>query len=254
MDTVDSTVDRVIVALDMSSVVAANDILRQLSKASIGPRRIKVGSIAAHRGLSAIHDLGWESKLVFWDHKYHDIPATVGNYVSSIICHGIGMISLHCEGGEQMLKAASVAAGKNGGSSSRLVGITVLSSDGGDAPAVAREVIERAKMSADCGLGHVTVPPSALGLVREYIPDTLKIIVPGIRPAWYRDSDNSLRKQDHKEPLTPSRAIELGADYIVIGRPICSPPEGISPLEAWSMIIQELKEYSTSKEKQEGCR
>jgi len=158
----------------------------------------------------------------------------------------VQMLTLHCLGGRDMLRAA-VAAAHSMPYRPLLLGVTVLTSL--DATALANElqvkpsltdyVVHLARMAQDCGLDGVVASPHEIAAIRAACPH-VRIITPGIRPAWATEGDQ-------RRVMTPVDALRAGADYLVIGRPITSPPSAIGdPATAATRIVAELEQYSVN--------
>jgi len=228
--------DRIFVALDTPALDLAIS-LAGLLEGHIGG--VKVGkeffTSQGPEGVAAISALGLP---VFLDLKFHDIPATVAAAVKAALPLKPFMLNVHASGGEAMMKAAIKAAGL--GSISRrplVVAVTVLTSMGDDDLAAIgvdglanAQVMRLAALAKRCGLdGVVCSALEAEDLRKELGPD-FKLVVPGIRPDW-------AATDDQKRITTPAEAIALGADYLVIGRPIIAASD---PVAAAKRIADEL--------------
>lgn len=156
---------------------------------------------------------------VFADAKLHDIPNTVANSAAKLSKAGADIISVHASGGIEMIKAALQHKGK-----SKIIAITILTS--------LKKADNFLKLVADAEKANVD------GIVcstheLKYVKNSSFIkIVPGIRPSWYNIKD------DQSRMATPQEAINLGADFIVIGRPILNSG---NPRKAVLRILGELK-------------
>jgi orotidine-5'-phosphate decarboxylase len=177
---------------------------------------------------------------IFLDLKLHDIPATVERAVRSAAAHNVRFLTVHCAGGEAMLKAAVNGAGKSG---LQILGVTVLTSLGPDDHreelgyrkdlTVKDLVVTRAGMAENAGCAGVVCSGEELTRIHEHIANVMTV-VPGIRPA-----DNAVRNDDQKRAMTPKQAIQAGADYLVVGRPI---RDAADPKAAAQRIVQEISE------------
>lgn len=153
---------------------------------------------------------------VFADPKYHDIPNTVANRVAKMAKAKPYFITVHASGGVKMLRAAVDNAGE-----SKILAVTVLTSLNEEdthlalgAPVKAK-VLEYARYAVLAGVHGIVCSAKELEFLSKYKElDSLIKVTPGIRPLWYQPAD------DQKRTMTPAEAIELGADYLVIGRPI----------------------------------
>lgn len=153
---------------------------------------------------------------VFADAKLHDIPNTVGNSVARLSRAGADMITVHGSGGIEMMKAAKQSAGE-----SKILAVTILTSAGTDQ----RKATKIARDAILAGLDGVVCSGSdLLSIERVSGSKALIKVVPGIRPNWYK------KKDDQKRTVTPKEALKLGADHLVIGRPILNAKDPIRAL------------------------
>lgn len=221
--------NNVIVALDGMSRSEALALAKELSGHVWG---FKVNDLLLDCGVEIISEL---SALggVFADPKLHDIPNTVKNSVAKIAAAGADLITVHGSAGPDALQAAVSACGN-----SKILAITVLTSHSAEtAKAVFRTSIEEAvlafaKSAAESGVHGVVCSPKELGLLSEFEPaKKLLKVTPGVRPEWYQKAD------DQSRVMTPKEAVSLGADYLVIGRPIAADAE---PVKAADRINEEL--------------
>jgi orotidine-5'-phosphate decarboxylase len=173
--------------------------------------------------------------------KLHDIPNTVGEAVKVAVKHGTHMLTLHASGGREMMEiavdSAKKEAEKEGTDKPLLLAVTILTSLKDDMlreigmPAdTFTQVLTLAKLAQEAGVDGVVCSPQEIEIIRKEIGKDLLIIVPGIRPSW-------AVAHDQKRIMTPSLAVQKGADYLVIGRPIIAAP---SPQEAFLKILDEL--------------
>ena len=162
---------------------------------------------------------------VFADAKLHDIPNTVANSVRRLSRAGADMITVHASGGMGMMKAAKRNAGQ-----SKILAVTVLTSREADF----RKAVKLAHESIKANVDGIVCSGSDLLAIRK-IPRSkfLLKIVPGVRPSWYK------KKDDQKRIITPEKALESGADYLVIGRPILNAKD---PIKAIMDIQTSIKE------------
>ncbi|MDP3730979.1 MAG: orotidine-5'-phosphate decarboxylase [bacterium] len=140
---------------------------------------------------------------VFADAKLYDIPNTVANSVRRLSAVGADMITVHASGGIEMMRAAKENAGH-----SKILAVTVLTSFKGSQNKI---VLKLAREAEKAGLDGIVCSGHELKYVSK-LP--LLKVVPGIRPKGYN------RKDDQKRTVTAEEAVKLGADYLVIGRPI----------------------------------
>ena len=143
------------------------------------------------------------------------------------------MLTIHLSGGSDMIRAATMARADN----MSLLGVTILTSateqtlrEIGVASKVGDQVLRLARLGVEAGIDGVVASPHEIKKVRAEFGDKIKIAVQGIRPIWAEPGDQ-------KRFMTPRQALEAGADYIGIGRPITAHPQ---PSEAVAKILQEL--------------
>ena len=226
--------DKIIVALDVATGERALDLVRKLRVASVS--RFKVGlQLYIAAGPKIVREIVQSGAKVFLDLKLHDIPNTVASAVKSALDLGVEMLTIHLSGGEAMVRAAVDAAGGR----TMILGVTVLTSHTGETltsigvnEALEAHVIRLAKLGVTCGVGGLVASPKEAAVLRRQIPNNLRIVTPGIRPAWAAAADQ-------KRITTPRAAIDAGADYLVIGRPIIADPD---PSAAVQRVAAELGE------------
>lgn len=210
---------KLIVALDVSEKEKALSLVRELSPyADI----FKVGPILFIKEgkeiVKSIKDLG---KEVFLDLKFHDIPATVQRAVESARDIGVYSLTLHSEGGKEMMCAASSVPGRP-----KLWAVTVLTSQ----KAKPEDVVKRAKLAKDAGINGVIASPLEIEEIRKACGKDFSVVTPGIRIQETQD--------DQKRVATPLSAVKAGADFIVVGRPII---EDSNPAEIAKRISEEIE-------------
>lgn len=212
---------KLIVALDVDTYAEAAALVTALSPVV---EVFKVGSQlftrVGPRMLDCIHAAG---RQVFLDLKFHDIPNTVAKAVGAAAAHKVFLLTVHASGGADMLQAAAQVAGRP-----KIVGVTVLTSVGGDVQA---EVLSRAQLCQAAGLDGVVASPQELPALRAKFGAEFLIVTPGIRPAWAAAGDQ-------KRIMTPAEAVAAGASYIVVGRPIIAAPD---PATAASRVMAEMR-------------
>lgn len=232
--------DRLIVALDVSTMEQMKDIVGTLGDAvSFYKVGMELFYAAGEDTVAYLRDCG---KSVFLDLKLHDIPNTVAQGVKSLTRLGANLITIHGQGGAVMLKAAADAAREAteelGVERPKLLAITVLTSFddttwsgiGGQLP-IADQVRRLALLAKDAGVDGVVASPLEAKLIREACGDDFLIVTPGIRPAF-------AAANDQKRIATPSSALRDGASRLVIGRPIT---KADNPREAVRMILEEME-------------
>jgi orotidine-5'-phosphate decarboxylase len=222
--------DRLIVALDVSSVAAAEAMVERLGDAVLF---YKIGyQLAFAGGLSFAETLIRGGKKVFVDLKLHDIGNTVAKGVESVAKLGATFLTVHAY--PQTMHAA-VDARK--GSGLRILAVTVLTSyDDADLAAAGYDftvpelVAERAAQARDIGVDGLVCSAEEAERLRGIASTGMVLVTPGIRPA-------GADKGDQKRIMTPAAAIAAGADYLVVGRPVVAAPD---PKAAAEAIIQEI--------------
>ena len=203
-------------------------------------------------GFQALDTLGnecfpWFSQngySVFVDLKFHDIPNTVARDVGTMAKHGAQMINMHAAGGLEMMQAARDSADDAAYDADIprpiLLGVTLLTSidevnfqqNFGSHRQLTDQVVYLAQLAQEAGLDGVVASPLEIEPIRKACGNNFVIVTPGIRPTWAESGDQ-------RRITTPAEAIQRGADYIVVGRPII---EADDPLEATEMILDEMRE------------
>ena len=206
--------ERIIVALDVPTSVAALDLVRRLSP---HPGLFKIGlqlyTAAGPDIVRAVRDLGGR---VFLDLKLHDIPNTVGRAVESANSLGVEMLTLHLSGGRAMIEAAVRAATPE----LLLLGVTILTSvdeatlhEVGVGSSVADQVLKLANLGVESGIRGLVASAKELLPLRTAFGKQITLVTPGIRPI-------GAEPNDQRRALTPADALKAGTDFLVIGRPI----------------------------------
>jgi orotidine-5'-phosphate decarboxylase len=221
--------DKIIVALDVPSQKEAMQLVTELHSSVA---MFKVGlQLYTAAGAGIVGGISLVSR-VFLDLKLHDIPNTVGKAVESAGTRGVEMLTIHLSGGSEMIRAATAAKGK-----ALILGVTVLTSaneqtlrETGISDTIDGHVLRLAKMGVENGIDGVVASPHEIKTLRAEFGNRIKIVVPGIRPSWSEAGDQ-------KRFMTPRQAIEAGADYLVIGRPITAHK---NPREALEKILAEI--------------
>jgi len=230
--------ERIIVALDVSSLDELAELVDQL-KDCVGMFKIGI-NLYTRFGPKAVQAVKKEGAKVFLDLKYNDIPEQVGGAAKEAGNLGVYFFTVHASGGARMM----VKAAENKGES-KILAVSVLTSLTRNESVVIYgslpefKVIEFARMAVAVGIEGLVCSPQelkALNSEREIFSGFKRLlkVTPGIRPSW-------AASQDHARIATPLEAIKLGADYLVIGRPITRPPKNIgSPRNAAEKIIEEI--------------
>jgi orotidine-5'-phosphate decarboxylase len=229
----DGGAGRVLVALDVGSAAEALALADQL-RGSVGGFKIGKQLFTAE-GPAVVRALADRGDRVFLDLKFHDIPNTVAGAVSSAIATGAWMINVHASGGRAMMQAAAEAAAATATRLGRVrplvIGVTVLTSldeaalrETGVGVPIRDQVVNLATLAQSAGLDGVVASPLEIADIRHACGDRFAIVTPGIRPDG-RASAVGDRQDDQARTLGPRDALEAGAHYLVIGRPITSAPD-----------------------------
>ena len=223
--------DKLIIGLDVPSVEEARSVVQRIGDAGTF---YKIGyQLAYAGGFEFARELIGQGKKVFLDLKLHDIGNTVEAGVRSVARLGATFLTVHAY--PQTMRAA--VAGK-AGSSLKILAVTVLTSyddqdlvEAGYAPVTAAELVaRRAGQARDLGIDGIVCAATEAERVRAVVgPDRL-IVTPGIRPAG---SDAG----DQKRVVTPAQGIRLGADHLVVARPIV---KAADPRAAAEAIVREI--------------
>ena len=205
-----------VVALDVSDIDMAEGLARRL-EGHVGLCKVGLELFAAH-GPAAVPRIR-RFAPVFLDVKLHDIPTTVEGAARNCARMGIAMITVHALGGEAMVAAAVRGATQGaelaGLDAPTIIAVTVLSSLAGEGLASPASLAYEATAA---GAGGVVVSGEDVSQVREVLGPQACLVVPGIRPA--RSNGH-----DQVRVLTPTEAVERGADYLVLGRAITGSPD-----------------------------
>lgn len=240
--------DKIIVALDVPTVgeaVSLADTIGEVGALKVGLELIT--SCGAPQAVTALSKKG----RVFLDAKFKDIPNTVAGAARAAVRAGAWMFNLHAMGGADMMKAAKEAAEdeaeKLNVKRPLIIAVTLLTSidaeaarsvgfDSVNSESVIKSLVVRlAVLAKSAGLDGVVASPEEIEPIKKACGADFLVVTPGIRPKWSASNDQ-------KRITTPAEAIKRGADYIVIGRPITSPPKEVGgPREAIIAIIKELE-------------
>jgi orotidine-5'-phosphate decarboxylase len=224
--------DKIIVALDLAT---KEEALALVAKLRGHISLFKAGSqLYTAAGPEIVRELIAGGSKVFLDLKFHDIPSAVARAVKSAVDLGVAMATIHLSGGEAMIRAAVEAAGNK----TLLLGVTVLTSQTdetlesiGVTDRLDDQVLRLANLGMKSGVKGFVASAREAAMLRAEFGDAITIVTPGIRP---RASDAA----DQKRVTTPRQAIDAGADYLVIGRPITADRD---PAAALQRILAEFK-------------
>ncbi|MGB9476513.1 MAG: orotidine-5'-phosphate decarboxylase [Candidatus Udaeobacter sp.] len=223
--------DRIIVALDVPTQKPALELVGKLrDRISF----FKIGlQLYTAEGPEIVRAVSSTGSKVWLDLKLHDIPNTVARAVESANRLGAQVLTIHLSGGSEMIRAAIAARSEN----MLLLGVTVLTSSTeetlreiGIQDKVEDQVLRLAKLGVEAGIDGVVASPHEIETLRREFGDRIKIVVPGVRPNWSTAGDQ-------KRVMTPREALQAGADYLVVGRPITAHR---NPSEAAEKILAEI--------------
>jgi len=230
--------EKIIIALDVGTKREALALAELLGEARI----FKIGlELFTAEGPALLEETVRVGKRPFLDLKFHDIPNTAAGAVRSATRNDAHMLTLHTSGGKEMMAAAARAAQEESARSGKgrpiLLGVTVLTSLKdeelrviGFGHGVADQVLRLAVLAKDAGLDGVVCSPHEIEIIKKECGRDFLVVTPGIRPSW-------AAAQDQKRIMTPAEALQKGADYLVIGRPITG---AASPGEAFLRVLAEI--------------
>jgi orotidine-5'-phosphate decarboxylase len=212
----------IIAALDVPTVQQALELAQQLAPV-VGA--FKIGKeLFTSAGPDIVRRVRDTGASVFIDLKFHDIPNTVAKAVAAAVRLDVQMLTIHASGGSEMMRAAEQAAQQTAAQLGRpaplVLGVTVLTSQdsntlaelGGETD-VAKQVERLALLAAKSGLRGLVCSPLEIVALRRILPPQMQLVTPGIRTG-------AEKADDQKRTLTPREAINAGASWLVIGRPI----------------------------------
>ena len=231
--------DKIIVALDVETPEAAAAWSARLKK-EVG--YFKIGKqLFTAAGPDVVRRIKADGGKVFLDLKFHDIPNTVAAAAVEAVRLGVDMLNVHALGGLEMMQKAAEAvkeeALNRGGERPLLIAVTILTSmneealsEAGISTPLAEEVRRLALLAKKAGLDGVVASPMEIRLIKEACSEAFLVVTPGVRPSF-------AAKNDQRRVMTPAEAVNAGADYLVIGRPITAAED---PESAVSRIVEEM--------------
>lgn len=235
--------DQLIVALDVSNLKEAKILVQTLSPVV---KIFKIGKeLFTACGPSVVEMVQASNAKVFLDLKFHDIPNTVAGACAAATRLKVFMLNVHASGGSKMMEAAAKSvdqvSAELGLAKPCLLGVTVLTSmnesdliEVGVEKKVSDQVEHLARLAKKSALSGVVASPHEIELIRKVAGKDFVIVTPGVRPLWAASGDQ-------KRVMTPSEAIQKGANFIVVGRPITQSKD---PLAAAEKILEEIKTTS----------
>lgn len=216
--------DQLLVALDVDNGRRALTLADTLAGVAGG---FKIGHrLFTAEGPAIVRAVVERGHRVFLDLKYHDIPNTVATAVAEAALLGVWMVNVHASGGSRMMRAAAdaarEAAARTNVPAPLVIGVTVLTSlnaealvETGVVSPLLDQVLKLARLAQTSGLDGVVASPQETALIRRECGASFAIVTPGIRGG----ASASVR-DDQERTLTPAEAIQAGASYLVVGRPI----------------------------------
>ena len=235
--------DQLLIALDVETKAQALALADALGDVAGG---FKIGSrLFTSEGPDVVRAVVSRGYRVFLDLKFHDIPNTVATAVAAATSLGVWMVNVHAAGGVKMMQAARDAAHETAGRESVkapiVIAVTVLTSMSAQALAevgvqapVLDHVSHLAGLAKSAGLDGVVASPQETALVRQRCGPGFTIVTPGIRGGGAATSGTD----DQERTMTAAGAIDAGASYIVVGRPIIAAAD---PRQAAETIASEMK-------------
>jgi len=233
--------DRLVLALDVDDKETALGLVEQLEE-YVGVFKVGV-QLFTGEGPEIVRCLREKGKKVFYDAKYHDIPTTVARAGKMAVRLGAYIYNVHTLGGYEMMRMTVEETGKEaqklGVEKPLVLGVTVLThldqgmlKEVGIEQSLKEEVVNLAKLAQRAGLEGVVSSPREIRFIREACGDDFLILTPGIRPCWAEGNEQ-------RRSMTPGEALEAGADFIVIGRPILQADD---PAGAAQRVLREMEE------------
>jgi orotidine-5'-phosphate decarboxylase len=227
-------VDQLLVALDVDTVDDARRLADRL-RGFVGGFKIGSRLFTSH-GSRFVEELVGRGDRVFLDLKFHDIPNTVACAVGAAARLGVWMVNVHASGGLDMMRAAREAADEEAArvlqSPPLVIAVTVLTSIGentlsdiGVTESLADHVVRLATLAQSAALDGVVASPHEIVLIRAQCGERFAIVTPGIRGL-------ADLKGDQTRTESAQAALEAGASYIVVGRPIIAAPDPRAAAEA----------------------
>ena len=224
---------RLFIAIDTPDVERAAALARTVGDAA----GIKLGlEFFAANGPAGVERVRRPGQALFLDLKFHDIPNTVAGAVRSALALAPDLLTIHAGGGRAMMEAARAAC-ENAKDRPALIGVTVLTSLGdadlaatGQTGPAADQALRLSRLARDAGLDGAVCSAHEIGLLKAELGAGFRLVVPGLRPAGAEAGDQA-------RVMTPGQAARLGADWLVVGRPVTAAPD---PAAALARILGEI--------------
>jgi orotidine-5'-phosphate decarboxylase len=230
----------IIIALDVPTAELALKLAKEIAPV-VGAFKIG-GELFTAAGPDIVKKIRALGASVFLDLKFHDIPNTVAKAVASAVRLDVQMLTIHTSGGSEMMNAAEESAQQTanqaGLNAPLVLGVTVLTSSDSRTLAetgcdqnVGAQVERLATLAAKAGLRGLVCSPLEIADLRQFLPSHFQLVTPGIRTG-------AEKADDQKRTLTPREAIDAGANWLVIGRPIYAAE---NPRAAAEKILESLR-------------
>ena len=236
--------DRIVVALDVETSAQALALVEKL-RGLVG--MFKIGKqLFTAAGPDIVRQVVGMGEKVFLDLKFHDIPNTVASAGVEAARLGVTIFNVHALGGSAMMRATVEAVNKAAEHEKlirpQILAVTILTSHDqatlaeiGLEKTIQEQVICLAQLATASGIDGVVASPQEIASLRNAIPDpNFVILTPGVRPV-------GAARNDQKRVMTPNEAVQTGADYLVVGRPITGAE---NPVAAAQKIIEEIEQVS----------
>ncbi len=229
----------IIAALDVPTAEQALKLAGEIAPAVGG---FKIGSeLFTAAGPDIVRKIRARGSLVFLDLKFYDIPNTVAKAVAAATRLDVQMLTIHTSGGLEMMRAAEESAQQTanqaGLNAPLILGVTILTSSDSHTLAetgcdqnVGAQVERLANLAVKAGLRGLVCSPLEIADLRQFLPSHIQLVTPGIRTG-------AEKADDQKRTLTPKEAIDAGANWLVIGRPIYAAE---NPRAAAEKILESL--------------
>ncbi len=229
----------IIAALDVPTAEHALKLAQQIAPA-VGAFKIG-GELFTSAGPDIVKKIRAMGATVFLDLKFHDIPNTVAKAVVAATKLDVQMLTIHTSGGGEMMRAAEKSAQDTaeilGLAAPLVLGVTILTSSNNETLAeigceanTEKQVLRLAQLAVKSGLRGLVCSPLEILALRKVLPPHIQLVTPGIRTG-------AEKADDQKRTLTPREAIDAGANWLVIGRPIYAAE---NPRAAVEKILESL--------------